>query len=190
MTDGQVRVWMNRIDAIITGRPNWKGIIHTRSYERAQHIYATSRHRGIMIAHGRSNAREVVARFKAAKAPCVLVSPVMEEGYDFPYDECRYQIIVKVPFVDTRSLITQARAASDKGYLNYLTALSLIQMVGRGMRAEDDSCETFIIDDHWDWFRPTADKMGLWPRWFKASFKRHPGVPKAMMERENAGGAN
>jgi len=178
MSDGQVRIWLNKIDAIIESRKDRKGIVHTRSYDRAQLILANSRHRAILMGHGSRNARDVVAAFKRASAPRVLVSPSMETGWDFPYDQCEYQIIAKIPFLDTRSRVITARAKSDKKYLNYMTVLSLIQTYGRGMRAEDDSCETFIIDDQIDWFRPASREF--WPKWFSAAFTRHPGIPAPM----------
>lgn len=171
MNEGQVRMWLNQADSIIGQRLDRKGIIHTRSYDRAKTILQRSRYRSFMMGHNARTTRETVARFKAAKPPCVLVSPSVEEGYDFIGDLCRYQILAKVPFVDTRSLLIQARIKSDKQYSNYLTALSIIQQVGRGMRAEDDMCETFIIDDHWLWFSRVLIKSGLLPRWFVAAMK-------------------
>jgi Rad3-related DNA helicase len=101
----------------------------------------------------------------------------METGWDFPADQCRYQIIAKVPFIDSRSLIIKARSKSDKTYLNYLTAQAIIQMVGRGMRSADDWCETYIIDDHIEWFWQAARKQGLWPKWFQTAYRREAGVP-------------
>jgi Rad3-related DNA helicase len=181
MNEGQTRIWLNRIDAIVAGRLDRKGIIHTRSYERARIITARSKHRDIMITHTSRTTRDAVARFRQAKAPCVIVSPSLEEGYDFPDDQCRYQIIAKVPFVDSRSAIMRARAKSDKGYLNYLTVLSLIQQTGRGMRAESDMCENFIVDDHIAWFWHAAKAM--FPRWFKAAWRSEATVPPAMAMR-------
>ncbi len=177
MTEGQVRIWLNRIDAIIDRRLDRKGIIHTRSYERARIIAERSRHRRLMLTHNSRGTRAVVEQFKRSAAPRILVSPSIEEGYDFPMDECRYQIIAKVPFVDSRSLVIRARAKSDKTYLNYLTALSIIQQVGRGMRAESDMCETFIVDDHISWFWPAAKK--LLPSWFRAAWRKDATVPDA-----------
>jgi Rad3-related DNA helicase len=124
-----------------------------------------------MLGHTTRTARDTIAAFMRAKAPCVLVSPSVEEGYDFAGDMCRYQIIAKVPFVDMRSLLMQARVRSDKNYSNYLTALSIIQQVGRGMRAEDDWTETFIIDDHWTWISRVMMKQGLLPKWFTAAMR-------------------
>jgi ATP-dependent DNA helicase DinG len=124
-----------------------------------------------MSRHASRDAQSVVDLFKRMRAPRVLVSPSMETGWDFPYDECRYQIIAKVPFVDTRSAVIRARHKSDKKYLNYVVALTLIQMVGRGMRASDDWCETLIIDDNIRWFWAAAREF--FPAWFRAAYKVH-----------------
>ena len=181
MNEGQVRVWLNQIDNIIADRLDRKGIIHTRSYDRARVILQRSRHRQHMLSHTSRTVRDTVARFKNSAAPCILVSPSVEEGYDFIGDLCRYQILAKVPFVDSRSLLMQARHRSDKNYLNYLTALSIIQQVGRGMRAEDDWAESFIVDDHWSWVSRVMIKQGLLPRWFTSAFKIAASRPAPIM---------
>lgn len=91
----------------------------------------------------------------------------------FATHNCRYQIIAKVPFIDGRSPLIQARAASDKGYLNHVAAITLIQQCGRGMRSESDLAETFIFDDHFKWFRRAA----VFPRWFRDSWRVLDVVP-------------
>lgn len=186
MTEGQVRIWVNKIDALIEDRRKlgWRGIIHTRSYDRARIIAERSKHRDIMLTHTTRTSRDVIAHFKrgVGTGPAVLVSPSVEEGYDFPHDECRYQILAKVPLIDTRSPVIQARCKSDKAYRNYLTAQSVMQQVGRGMRAESDWCETFIIDDHWSWLSTAAIRARQFPKWFIAAMRTHSGggVPAPM----------
>lgn len=104
-----------------------------------------------------------------------MVSPSLETGYDFPYRECEFQIVAKVPFLDTRSEVMKARVAQDRQYSNYTTALRLVQMVGRGMRAEDDFCETFVVDDNIQWFMQAA--RAFLPRWFSAAYRRVTAPP-------------
>lgn len=183
MLEGDTRVWVNRMDAIIAKRLDRKGIIHTRSYDRMNQIVQRSRFKHMMIVHGsgqyaKFSARDAITQYKESKVPCILVSPSLQEGYDFPGSECRYQIIAKVPFVDTRSKVLQARSKSDKGYFMYLTALALIQQAGRGMRSASDWCETFIVDDNISWAWPAMRNM--LPRWFKAAYRKHIGIPEAM----------
>ena len=103
---------MNRIDEIVGGRPNRKGIIHTVSYPRAREIMKRSKHRRRMRTHNTRSTEEAVAMFKQSRDPLVLVSPSVEQGFDFPLDECRFQIIAKLPFVNVYSPIVVARDKS------------------------------------------------------------------------------
>lgn len=179
MSVGQERVWANKIDSIIEARHDRKGILHTQSYDRAEIFASFSRHRdsGRLILHDRRSTRAAIEKFRSAGPGVVLVSPAVREGYDFSAEQCRYQIIGKVPFADTRSLIVQARNKSDKLYLDYQTALALIQMYGRGMRSEDDWAETFIVDDHAAWFLKKCFNMRLIPQWVRSAYEISNVIP-------------
>lgn len=174
MMRGQVILWMNKIDQIIGDRLDRKGIIHSRSYDRCRQIVEMSRYREHMMTHTSSrDLQSTVREFKRSKAPKILVSPSVETGFDFPLEECRYQIIAKIPFLDSRDLVTKARMKSDKDYGNYVAAMTLVQQVGRGVRSESDWAEAFILDDHFAWFRSRAQL----PRWFKKSMIQASKVP-------------
>lgn len=173
MDEGQVRVWVNRVDKIVGDRLDRKGIIATVSYARAYGLVERSRHSKVMLTHNSRTTREVVERYKRADPPAVLVSPSMVEGFDFPYELCRYIIICKLPFSDGRDPVEKARRKSDKEWSNYCTSLNLIQTSGRGMRAEDDMCEIFVIDDHWVWYRRAVE----WPKWFREAWKQSVVAP-------------
>ncbi len=175
MMEGEVRQWLNRIDRIVEGRLDRKGIIHTISYARAKEIMERSKYSQHMVSHRPRDVQRVIREFKRAKAPRILVSPVLAEGFDFPGLECSYQIIAKLPFMDMRSPLMKARKASDKGYSDYLTAQALIQTSGRPMRSKTDSAETFIIDDHWKWLR----KKKLFPKWFREAWLWSDTIPDA-----------
>ena len=167
MSGDGVQFWINRLDKIIGNRLDRKGIIHTVSYGRMWDILKASKHRGIMIApRSASELAATVERFRRMRAPAILISPSVMTGWDFPYTDCEYQILVKVPFPDTRSNIAKARIAATEGYREHLTMQSIVQAAGRGMRADDDQCETFIIDNHAKWFLPVARDRGLSPLWF------------------------
>lgn len=174
-TPAHYQAWIDRGDEIIKGRLDRKGIWHTVSYDRAKLVMESSRYSSIMLFHDRHTARSVVERFKSAPAPCILVSPSMSTGYDFPYDACRYQIIGKVAFPDTRAPVMRARCKRDKEYASFLAMTDLIQAAGRGVRAEDDWCETFILDDNVQWFMNKFGKFA--PRWFKDAYRKKKFVP-------------
>ena len=170
-----LRKWVTRIDQIVGRRLDRKGIVHTVSFDRRNFIMQNSEHSDIMVANDSHNTRAVVERFKMAPPPAVLVSPSMTTGWDFPGDTCRYVIVGKIPFLDRRSLIMQARCKSDKEYDTYMTAQMLIQETGRGMRAEDDLCEVLIIDDNVSWF--VFRNKHFFPAWWMESFKQVATIP-------------
>lgn len=147
-----LRTWVVRIDQILARRPHLKGIIHTRSYQRQQYLLAHSRFKNIMYANTQGNMQKVVKDFRAADPPAVLVSPSVGTGFDFPYSACRFQIIGKMPFYDKRGAVMKAQIKLDPDYPNYLTSQDLIQLYGRPNRAPDDFSETWIVDDHFEWF--------------------------------------
>ncbi len=161
--------WTRRIDDIIEGRLDRKGIIHTVSYARRKFLMAHTKYKSIMMTHVTENTPQVVQRFKEAKPPVILVSPSVTTGYDFPFEECRYQIIGKIPFQDNRSLVLQARCKVRKDYGNYLARQTLVQSYGRGMRAEEDLCEVLCVDDNLKWFIHRHKEFA--PKWFLDAYQ-------------------
>lgn len=151
-TPAELKQWVTKIDQILSKRQDKKGVIHTVSYRRADYLISKSRHRDRMLSHDTRSAAKVVSEFKRSNSGTVLVSPSATTGYDFPYDECRFQIIAKIPFPDSRSKVLKARCERDKDYAMYLTAQELEQANGRGMRAPDDWCEVFCTDNNIEWF--------------------------------------
>ncbi len=147
--------WMSRIDQVLARRADRKGIVHTVSYDRQQAIVERSEHSARFIVP--RSARELpdaIVKFRnmPQSSGAVLVAPNVVTGYDFPYTDCEYQIIAKVPFPNTRSAIAKARCAHVPEYRERVTMQTLVQAIGRGMRASDDQCETFIVDEHARWF--------------------------------------
>ena len=147
--------WLTRMDQIFAARSDRKGLVHTVSYDRMAHIAGASEHRHRMIIC--QNSRELpaaLAKFRAMSqaSGAIFVAPNVATGFDFPYTDCEYQVIAKVPFPNTRSAIAKARVQQVSEYRERATMQTLVQAIGRGMRAADDACETFIVDEHARWF--------------------------------------
>jgi ATP-dependent DNA helicase DinG len=176
MDHGARLLWLARIDQIVRSRMAEKGIIHTVSYDRAKDIVRANGYEPWAILHNSFDAAAKVQAFKRRKPPAFLVSPSMTTGWDFPYDECRWQIIAKVPFPDSRSLIQKKRQEQDPRLPFHLAWQTLIQSAGRGDRAEDDWCETLITDDHFEWLWHRHGDLA--PSWFKAAIRRSPVLPE------------
>lgn len=179
-TNGELHTWLKRIDAILENRQDRKGIIHAVSYKRARFILENSRHAARMITHPTGGTQKAVEQFKDSEEPLVLVSPSMVEGFDFPDDDCRFQIMAKVPFPNTMDPVTAARSKAIKNYSAQLAAISLAQSYGRGVRSATDWCECFIVDDNAGWFIPK--NPDLFPGWFREAFRslNTVKVPKPM----------
>lgn len=171
-----IRQWTSRIDQIIRPRLDRKGLIHTVSYERRSFVMAQSEFSDYMVSHTTGDMIKMLSRFMKADPPLIMVSPSMTTGIDLPDDTCRYQIIGKVPWPDTRNKIVKARTDEDPEYGAYIAAQQLVQAVGRGVRSVDDWCENFIIDSNIGWFMKNYNKF--MPRWFLESYRRSEVIPQ------------
>jgi Rad3-related DNA helicase len=161
------------VRSVIAGHPGEKGLIHAQNYVIAQALMA-----GVgsdrLITHGPKDRALVLARFKASADPLVLVSPSMTTGVDLPYEACRFQVVAKLPFPDRGDPQVRRRlevgpdgtpgGAPGERWYAWATACGLIQACGRGVRAEDDYCATYILDSNLGWFRRAYHN--LFPRWF------------------------
>lgn len=168
-----------RVDQVLSARQKVKGIIHTISYPRQEELLDVSRFSDYMIANrkGQSITRKV-EEYKAAGPGYRLVSPSVSTGYDFPDDECRFQIVLKTPF-EPPSKIQKARQADDKEYVYYRAMQYLVQAFGRDMRSETDWSERFIFDDHFgEWFKNKYSHLA--PKSFHAVYKRADILPQPL----------
>jgi ATP-dependent DNA helicase DinG len=182
------RVWADRIDEIIAGRMDRKGIIHTVSYSRAEELMDLCGHSDMFVTHGPGAAQteKAIRIFCKSTRPCVLVSPSVHTGYNFPGHLAEYQIVAKLPWPDTRSNLMQMRlglnqppyaAARFEGeiYRGYLIASNIAQAAGRGMRGEKDMCETFIVDSSMGFFMRGNQRH--FPKAFRRTYKQVSRVP-------------
>ena len=167
-------IWCSRIDQIIQRRLDRKGIVFTVSYERAKMLLSRSRFKDIMFTHSTGDVVRVVEKFKKAPAPAVLVSPSVTTGWDFSMDisgqgKPQYGIVGKIPYPDTKDLVTKARHEDDKDWTALLAMEVFQQECGRLTRSPNDLSEWFVVDDVFKWwwwrYRPYAAK------WFQARVK-------------------
>jgi len=165
--------WAKQIDQIIRQRP-YKGIIHTVSYARQQRFMELSR-TGPHLAPKTRQVASAIGEFKRSREPVVLVSPSVTTGYDFPDEECRFQVIAKVPFPDTRSKVQQKRSELFPSYPFYYAWQQIVQAAGRGVRSEDDWCETYIVDSHFNWLRGRHKHLAQ--KWFLRAIQNRTTIP-------------
>jgi len=163
-------LWLSRLDQIIQRRLDRKGIIFTVSYGRRDFVLDRSRFASLMVTHSTQNVVEGVERFKKMDPPAILVSPSVTTGFDFPGNgQPQYIVIGKVPYVDTKDPVTQARHGDDKEWTSYLAMETLVQGCGRMSRSASDMTECFLIDDSILWFMRLYSKFA--PAWFRARYR-------------------
>jgi ATP-dependent DNA helicase DinG len=180
MGDGERRIWIDRLDLLMSTEPG-KGIIQSRSYDRAEDILSRSKHHKQIIAYDRSTSREAIERFRKAPVPCTLIGPTIEEGEDFPGDLCSYVIWPKVPFLNVKDPFIFRMREKDKDYTNREVCRSIIQGSLRGMRFDLDFCRIWMIDKHWGHFR----SQPYFFSWFRKAFMMIRGLNE--MPREPKG---
>lgn len=164
-----------RIDQIASSRRDRKGIIHTISHPRKDAIVQASRYGPMMIYNKiKDPVTTAIDEFIAAGPGAIFTTPSVMTGYDFPGDQCEWQIIYKIPF-EPPSNIVQAREDDDPDYRSYKAMQGMIQAFGRGARSRGDRCENFIFDDNLKWFLPSTE--GLAPNWFHNFYRRINHVP-------------
>lgn len=147
-SDEDLAEMVRAVDGIIA-KYDGRGLIHTGNYATALYIAQHSVHRDRVMYHDADNRLPQLERFKSSHAK-VLLSPSMTEGVDLPYELCVFQIIAKMPFANLGDPLWQARFNNDlqRGLFAYHgEAISaVVQACGRGMRAPDDYCDTYILD--------------------------------------------
>jgi len=173
----QEREWIRRVDQIIARRLDRKGIVHAVSYARARLLAEHSEYRAHMILNDPKTTQLTVERFRRAAAPAILVSPSVSTGYDFPFTNAEYCVIIKIPFQSVKdSPVLQMRYEQDSSYRNYAAMQEVVQMAGRIMRAEDDAGETIILDAQWgNWFYRDAAQFA--PKWFNDAVRMSSYLP-------------
>ena len=108
---------------------------------------------------------EIIGEFKDATQPRVLLSPSIIEGEDFPFDECSYILIPKVPYLSLGDKVVKERMKQDsKGY-TWKAVQDIIQGSGRGMRNQDDVCSIYILDRQFEKLLATHENEI--PKWFR-----------------------
>ena len=165
-----VSILVRAIDDVLAAHYNEQVLIHAHSYWLTKQIVERSRYAKHMVSYAESDERsQALADFKAGNAR-ILVAPSMERGVDLPYKECSVVIIAKVPFPNLGDPQVKTRLyGSHKGQLWYAvqTARAMVQGTGRGMRAEDDKCTSYILDASFErWYEQWRK---LLPEWWRAA---------------------
>ena len=169
------QLWV-KLDQIAAKRRDRNGIVHTISYARRDDILSLSRFAESMIINEKGEPPAAkIEEFIGSYPGGILVSPSVGTGYDFAGKAAEWQFICKIPFPDSRSKIVQARQHDDPEYGPYQAMQDIVQMCGRPMRSKEDRAETFMGDEHLNWFLPRFGHLA--PKSFHGFFRRVDTVP-------------
>lgn len=141
-----------------------KGLIHAPSYEAAEEI-ASWLPADRIVVHTRMNFQEKLEEFYASDKPLVFISPVCQQGVDFKGDRARFQIVTRIPYLNTSDEFVSHKVENDFAWYNYKALVVFGQQIGRVNRAEDDYGATFLLDERFNRFiSKNSTKLPKWLR--------------------------
>jgi ATP-dependent DNA helicase DinG len=128
-----------------------KGLIHAPSYGAALEI-ARAVPGNRLVTHERHDFQQKLEEFYASKEPLIFVSPVCQQGVDFKDDRARFQILTRVPYLNTSDPFIDHKVKNDFNWYNYQALIVFGQMIGRPVRSERDFGATFLLDSRFNKF--------------------------------------
>ena len=160
---------------IMQAHPDEKGLVHCHSYAIQDQLQDYLREYGVhtrVRAHDSADRDAQLSTWKRIDDPDVFLSVKMEEALDLEGDLCRWQLLCKAPYPNTRDSRVAARLEDDQWGWYYRSALrTVIQACGRVVRAPEDYGATYLADsslldlferarvDMPDWFAEQVDLM-------------------------------
>jgi Rad3-related DNA helicase len=152
-----------------------KGIVHCHSYaiqERLEGLLGEFGVESRVRSHDKADRDGQLEAWKRGDDPDVFLSVKMEEALDLEGDLCRWQLLCKAPYPNTRDSRVAHRLEEGQWGWYYRTALrTVIQGCGRVVRSPDDYGATYLGDsslldlferarhDMPDWFADQVDRM-------------------------------
>lgn len=163
----------NAIDKIMTHHRDYKGIIHTTSYEQLNFIrenVSEGNRRRLLITDPEVERDEVIAKHAESKNPTVLISPSLHIGLDLKDELSRFQIITKVPYLSLADRWIDEKRKRNEQWYTWQTALKLVQGYGRSIRSKEDWAITYVLDAAFGHF--VFRNKDILPDWFRAAIRR------------------
>ncbi|MEF8791032.1 MAG: ATP-dependent DNA helicase, partial [Haloarculaceae archaeon] len=135
---------------IMQRHPDEKGLVHAHSYAIADRLSDLLADFGVgarIRTHDRENRDAALEGWKRSTGADVLLAVKMEEALDLKGDLCRWQVLCKAPYPNTRDSRVSKRLEDGQWAWYYRTALrTVIQACGRVVRAPDDHGATYLAD--------------------------------------------
>lgn len=129
-----------------------KGLIHTVSYDRARRLYNEFEENAYLHEKRGRDTKFQIEEWQFSDSD-MMFSPSMMEGVDLEGDDCRWQVLVKVPYPNVGgSRMNYLLDETDIGWGIFYeqASQSIQQSVGRGVRNMDDYCSYYVLDAAFD----------------------------------------
>lgn len=125
-----------------------RGMIQTGSYSNAKELYDSApqdiKHRFLLYNNAKEKTR--LLTIHQMSKDTILIGPTLVEGIDLPGEQCRFIIILKVPYPVIVNEYVKRKIQLFPLWYNSVTSNTIIQGIGRGNRFKDDYCVTYILD--------------------------------------------
>jgi len=138
-----------------------RGIIQTGSYDIAKKLYddAPLEIKSRMLVYNGSREKASMVTVHKFSENTISVGPTLNEGVDLPGDECRFIIILKVPYPSLGDRYVKEKIKFFPLWYNSSTSNEIIQGIGRGIRFDGDWCVTYIFDAcFWNLYLSTQEQ--------------------------------
>ncbi|GGN99685.1 MULTISPECIES: ATP-dependent DNA helicase [Haloarcula] len=180
-----------KIVRIMAQHPDEKGLIHCHSYAIQEQLDDLLTEFGVgprVRSHDKADRDGALSAWKRSDNPDVFLSVKMEEALDLEGELCRWQVLCKAPYPNTRDSRVARRLEDGQWGWYYRTALrTVIQACGRVVRAPDDYGATYLADTSLlDLFERARHDM---PDWFDEQVVRmsEPELPDFAPDRALSG---
>ena len=125
-----------------------RGMIQTGSYAFAKQLFdeAPFDIKKRMLMYNGSREKNTAIALHRMSTDTILVGPTLNTGVDLPGDECRFIIILKVPYPNLQDKLVKEKMKLFPKWYESATSNEIIQGIGRGVRYDGDWCVTYILD--------------------------------------------
>jgi Rad3-related DNA helicase len=166
---------------VMQRHPDEKGLVHCHSYAIRERLEGLLDDFGVgsrVRSHDSDDRDGQLAAWKRQEGADVFLSVKMEEALDLEGELCRWQLLCKAPYPNTRDSRVAQRLEDGQWGWYYRAALrTVIQACGRVVRAPDDHGATYLADSSLlDLFERARTDM---PGWFADQVDRlsEPDLP-------------
>lgn len=125
-----------------------KGLIHAVGYDRAEELHEAFPKCSLLDDSDRDMG-DVIDEWQESDDLHMLLSPRMMEGVDLNGDMCRWQVLVKTPYMPAGDARVDylLNEMNDWRWYKETAAQRTIQAAGRAVRSKDDYARYYVLDE-------------------------------------------